>query len=76
MNYKLSHISPVRTEKIFGSEFLNLRGAIVRKFQNHFKSNLVFLYPNHSSDYKKDCIFAFRIIKHHIYKKELSYTSL
>ena len=30
MNYKLSHISPVRTEKIFGSEFLNLRGAIVK----------------------------------------------
>ena len=28
--YKLSHISPVRTEKIFGSEFLNLRGAIVK----------------------------------------------
>ena len=74
--YEHAHISPVRTEKNFGSEFLNLRGAIVRKFQNHFKSNLVFLYPNHSSDYKKDCIFAFRIIKHHIYKKELSYTSL
>ena len=30
MIYKLSHISPVRTEKIFGSEFLNLRGAIVK----------------------------------------------
>ena len=28
--YELSHISPVRTEKIFGSEFLNLRGAIVK----------------------------------------------
>ena len=30
--YELSHISPVRTEKIFGSEFLNLRGAVVRIF--------------------------------------------
>ena len=28
--YKHAHISPVRTEKIFGSEFLNLRGAIVK----------------------------------------------
>ena len=34
MIYKHAHISPVRTEKIFGSEFLNLRGAIVRKVQN------------------------------------------
>ena len=32
--YEHAHISPVRTEKIFGSEFLNLRGAIVRKVQN------------------------------------------
>ena len=31
--YEHAHISPVRTEKIFGSEFLNLRGAIVRKVQ-------------------------------------------
>ena len=30
--YEHAHISPVRTEKIFGSEFLNLRGAIVRFF--------------------------------------------
>ena len=30
MIYELSRISPVRTEKIFGSEFLNLRGAIVK----------------------------------------------
>jgi hypothetical protein len=30
--YELSHISPVRTEKFFGSEFLNLRGAIVKGF--------------------------------------------
>ena len=28
--YEHAHISPVRTEKIFGSEFLNLRGAIVK----------------------------------------------
>ena len=34
MIYEHAHISPVRTEKIFGSEFLNLRGAIVRKVQN------------------------------------------
>ena len=31
--YEHAHISPVRTEKIFGSEFLNLRGAIVGIFQ-------------------------------------------
>jgi hypothetical protein len=31
--YEHAHISPVRTEKNFGSEFLNLRGAIVRIFQ-------------------------------------------
>ena len=30
MIYEHAHISPVRTEKIFGSEFLNLRGAIVK----------------------------------------------
>ena len=30
--YELSHISPVRTEKIFSSEFLNLRGAIVKTY--------------------------------------------
>ena len=30
--YEHAHISPVRTEKIFGSEFLNLRGAIVKCF--------------------------------------------
>ena len=28
--YEHAHISPVRTEKIFGSEFLNLRDAIVK----------------------------------------------
>ena len=32
--YEHAHISPVRTEKIFGSEFLNLRGAIVRIIPN------------------------------------------
>ena len=45
--YELSHISPVRTEKIFGSEFLNLRGAIVKYFRNilfnPFKLYLKFL---------------------------------
>ena len=30
--YEHAHISPVRTEKIFGSEFLNLRGAIVKTY--------------------------------------------
>ena len=30
--YEHAHISPVRTEKISGSEFLNLRGAIVENF--------------------------------------------
>ena len=32
--YEHAHISPVRTEKIFGSEFLNLRGAIVKCFRS------------------------------------------
>ena len=36
--YEHAHISPVRTEKIFGSEFLNLRGAIVKNIhQIHLK---------------------------------------
>ena len=30
--YEHAHISPVRTEKISGSEFLNLRGTIVENF--------------------------------------------
>ena len=30
--YEHAHISPVRTEKISGSEFLNLRGAIVKTY--------------------------------------------
>ena len=41
MIYKLSHISPVRTEKIFGSEFLNLRGAIVRIILISFLAQLI-----------------------------------
>ena len=32
MIYEHAHISPVRTEKISGSEFLNLRGAIVKTY--------------------------------------------
>ena len=32
MIYEHTHISPVRTEKNFGSEFLNLRGAIVKTY--------------------------------------------
>ena len=32
MIYERAHISPVRTEKISGSEFLNLRGAIVKTY--------------------------------------------
>ena len=39
--YELSHISPVRTEKIFGSEFLNLRGAIVRIILISFLAQLI-----------------------------------
>ena len=30
--YEHAHISPVRTEKKSGSEFLNLRGAIVKTY--------------------------------------------
>ena len=39
--YEHAHISPVRTEKIFGSEFLNLRGAIVRIILISFLAQLI-----------------------------------
>ena len=56
MIYKHAHISPVRTEKIFGSEFLNLRGAIVRKFP---RTTCRFDRQHAFSFFEINCMMAF-----------------
>jgi len=46
--YKGAHISPVRTEKIFGSEFLNLSEAIVKQNRNYSKQGRAFFSTKYS----------------------------